>query len=260
MQTPFVGDFDQTKLVFGNLDTSNNRTKVEIYRDNTSTMRNNRLNRFTLCNDANTPMETRWPLDSVREDGNPDRRGLAIKVTDKATEAALHGLDELIVRKALENSKEWFKKVLTEDQVRDRYRPLLFKAKEDDDFMSVKIKVKCPGSDYPTVLHMRDEDGKIHKKAGRIEHLIDGAKVVPHVSASYGLWFMGGAMSFGLALQAEEIIVTPGQSADDSLSHFRSSTPLVMAAATDSAQPNLASDEPPAKSVRVELVEEDSAM
>lgn len=232
--TPHASQFDWSKLVFGAVDTSGGKTKVEVYKDSTSTARSNRLNRLNLCADAKQPMETKFRLDSVRDDGNPDRRGLMIKVTDPRTVKALEELDETIVAKAVECSKEWFGKPgkpgppLSEEVVRSRYKPLLF-TYGDDAYKCCKIKVKT-GGDYPTTLHLND-NGMHRKYGGRVEHLTQGACVVPIVSASYGIWFLGGGGGFGLSMQAEEIIVTPGNAENDDLSHFASSVPLAMAPA-----------------------------
>lgn len=225
----YVGDVKVDQLTFGSVDNSGGKTKVEIYRDNTSVAKNNRLNKMHLCRDACVPMECRYPLDSVRDDGNPLRRGLMVKVTDEATRDALRAIDRRVVMKAVESSKEWFKKQLSEEQVLARYKPILQKAKEEDDFECVKLAIKCPGSEYPTSLHLRDANGKYRKNAASINDLTYGSSVVPIVSASYGIWFMGGGSSFGVKLQAEEMIVTPGDAASDSLDHFPSSRPLEMA-------------------------------
>ena len=263
MATPYVGDMDMSKIVFGPCEIKDGKTKVEVYRDGTSTANNNKINKLALCKDAMVPMETRFSLDNVREDsGNPYRRGLGITVTDPNTIRALRALDEVIVKAAIANSKDWFKKKepLSEDAVRVRYKPLLGPLKEGDETDGVKVKVKCPGVSYPTSLHHRDVDGRHHKNGGRIEHLTRGAKVVPIVSASYGLWFMGGGTQFGLSLQAEDMIIIPGDTPDDSLGQFPTSAPLVMASKTDETVP---ADETVQKSLTVELLgaaEETGAM
>lgn len=235
MQTtppPHISHLNMAELTFGSLDSKDGKSKVEVYRDGTSTQKNNRLNRFALCLDAMKPMSLRFPLDAVREgeQGNPYRRGLTLDVADPKTVEALRALDETIIKTAVKNSVQWFKgKQLSEEQIRFRYKPILYKVKDEDTSEVCKIKVKCPGTDWPTSLHVRTDDGKHRKKGGNIEQLGYGAHVVPIVSASYGIWFMGGASgNFGLTFQAEEMIIIPGESVQDNLSQFASATPLVM--------------------------------
>lgn len=258
--TPYIGDMNIESITFGPFENRDGKTKVEVYRDASSTQRSNRLNRIALCPDAMDPFVCPFGIDNVRDDSaNPYRRGLAITITDPATLDSMRKLDEHIVASAVANSKEWFKgKTLTEADVRLRYQPILGKFREEDVTEGIKIKIKCPGSDYPTALHLRDETGQHHKTGGRIDHLTKGARVVPIVSASYGLWFMGGGSKFGLTMQAEEMIVVPGAQDSDNLSQFASSRPLEMAKRPrdddTSEEPNAKRPEP----VSVELEGEDA--
>lgn len=265
----YIGDIDMSKITFGPREDTNGKTKVEVYM-NAEQTRQNKFNRIALYRDAIEPMTTRFALDTVREDKtNLYRRGLGITVSDERTITALRALDEAIVQAAVTNSKDWFKgKMLTEEQVRLRYKPVFGKLYEADETEGVKPKVKCPGTEWPTALHLRDEDGKHHKNGGRIEHLTRGALVVPIVSASYGIWFMGGGTQFGISFQAEEMIIVPGQTAADDLSQFNSSIPLKMAekpAATDLEESRKrvlddateADEDPVVKSAKVELIGDD---
>ena len=226
----YIGDLVMSQITFGPFEDIKGKQKVEVYTKAEQT-KQNKLNRIALFRDALHPMTTRFPLDAVRDDKtNLLRRGLGITVDDDKTIKALRDLDETIVKAAVANSKEWFKgKMLTEEQVRLRYKPVFGKLYETDETEGVKPKVKCPGTEWPTALHLRDHEGKHHKNAGTLEHLTKGALVAPIVSASYGLWFMGGGTQFGISFQVEEMIIVPGQTAADDLSQFGSSAPLKMA-------------------------------
>ena len=257
----------------GPCETKDGKTKVEVYQDSTSTQRSNRLNKVALCRDAMVPMDTRFKLDTPRDDAKDQfRRGLGITVSDEMTLKAIRALDDTIVQAAVKNSKDWFKgKVLSEEQVRARYKPILGRLTESDTTEGIKVKVKCPkisgppelyvSSSIPTTILLRDEAGKHRKLDLNVEdpvvYLTRGAKVVPIVSASYGIWFMGGGSQFGLSLQAEEMIVVPGETAGDHLlSHFASSAPLEMSETVGVKRPcDAAEGEPLQKSLRVELVE-----
>lgn len=261
--TPYIGDMDMSKITFGPCETKDGKTKVEVYRDASSTARGNRINKMALCRDAVNPMTTRFPIDTPREDApNPYRRGLGITVSDPETLRALHALDDAIVKAAITNSKEWFKgKMFTEEQVRARYKPIVGPLRDGDESEGVKVKVKCPGCDYPTTLHHRDRDGRHYKNGGRVEHLTWGAMVVPIVSASYGLWFMGGGTQFGLSFQAESMIVIPGNTDDNTLDEFATSAPLIMADKKDTEVDNKVQQRLDEEVTRTELMgDEDGAM
>lgn len=198
-------------VYFAPYQSDGNRSFVDVYR-NANISKRNRVE-IRLCT-LDEPIVTKFGLDVVREGENPDRRGLALKIVNKATTEALQALDERVIQTAVDNSQQWFKKTLTRDQVEARYKPILSR-REDESFYTMKIKVKVGNSAVPTNLHLRDEDGSIRKKGGRVEHLeAPKARVVPIVSTS-SVWFMGGGSSFGLSFQAEDMIVTPGAERDD---------------------------------------------
>ena len=186
-----------------------------------------------------------------------------VRVSDPVTRKTLEDIDELVIKKAVECSKEWFGKAgkplaqpMTEAVIRDRYQPLIYYKDEGDEDMVVKIKVKT-GGDYPTTMHL-NEEGRFRKYGGKAEHLTQGACVVPVVSMSYGVWIIPGG-KFGVTMQAEEMMVTPGQSADDDLSHFASSKPIMMHAPSAPADvaPSAAVPDAGVQSLPVETGDED---
>ena len=231
-KVPHISHFDMSTICFGPVTfvgPKKEKVKINVFRDASSTSDSNRFNRVNLCCDAKQPMFTKYALDSVREDGNPDRRGLTIRVTDTVTRETLNALDEMVIKKAVESSKEWFGKAgkplpqgLSEDVVRDRYQKLVG-IKDDEPIIKVKVKT---GGLYPTTMHL-NEDGRFRKHAGKPTHITRDAAVVPIVSLSYGIWIIPGG-KFGLTMQVEEMMITPNESAADDLSHFASSTPIMM--------------------------------
>jgi hypothetical protein len=245
MPYDFLGDVDMSKVVLTPMQMVDGKPRVEICRDGTSTGRNNKLI-FNLCPDVEAPLEARYRLDAVRDDSDGSRRGLIVRVCDPDAVRALRALDDAIVAAALANCKEWFKKsAMSEEEVRFRYRPLLFKAQEEDDSLCTKFKVKC--AKYPTKLHLDEGGGRVVMDGGRLHHLEErGAKVAPIVSI-FGLWFMGGGSSFGVSMQAEEMVVVPG-TAEPMLSNFLTKRPLEVV--RDTVQES----EPDAKRVRDEPV------
>ena len=89
---------------------------------------------FQLCSDSECPLTTRYGIDSVRDGWRSaiDRRGLVLKIEEPKAVAALQQLDEVIIKTAIERSKEWFKKPLTREQVEARYKNIVSKARDDD--------------------------------------------------------------------------------------------------------------------------------
>lgn len=222
MPYPFIGDVDTEKVSFGPMTTENNRQFVLLHKDNTSTKTSNKLV-FNLCSDPRSPFACRYRLDVVREDQDGSRRGLAVKIEDEACLKALQTLDEHVIAHAKKNSKEFFKKSnMTHEEIMARYKPLVSKAQEDDEFYSIKFKVKCKG--YATTLHLLNGDTTIEENGATIEDISQpGAKVAPILSA-YQLWFMAGGATFGVSLQAEKMIVLPG-APKPALSDFCSTGP-----------------------------------
>jgi hypothetical protein len=148
-----------------------------------------------------------FQLDRVQENSDGSRRGAAISITDQDTILGLTALDNLIVAHAVANSLSWFKKQLNELEVRARYKALVSEPREDGQHPITKFKVKCTKN--PTILHRRNEDGTVTVNAGTIEDLESrGCLLVPIINV-YGIWHMGGGSTFGLHIQANEIIVTP---------------------------------------------------
>ena len=225
--TSFVGDLDLSKVhLTPMVMDSQGRKKVEIFLDNTSTKNNNRL-QFQLCPDEDEPLVTKYGLDIVRDnDRDPTRRGLMCIVENESTISSLKNLDEAVVKYAIENSKDLFKKTLNEEQVRMRYKPVIAHEKDDDTLpYLMKFKVKCTGAQVPTKIFCKTERGTtVRSNEDALANR--GSRVMPIVSA-YGLWFMAGDMQFGLSFQAENILVEPADGPSET-SVFKTKRPLVL--------------------------------
>ena len=256
-QIAHISEFVKT-MAFGPVETDpkdeKKRQKVSVFQNALSTNNSNKIHRANLCVDAREPLPCRYSLDVPHADANPDRRGLLLKVTDPVTAQALHAIDESVITKAIECSKEWFKvkgPPLSEEVIRSKYIPLIYRKDASDAFECCRVKVKTGGA-VPTTLHLVDEDGSYRKNAGKREHITETARVVPIVSLSYGIWFAGG--NFGLSLQAEEMMIYAGEAKSDDLSHFATSVPLKKAREVRE-EPALETGEvSPPKAVEVELL------
>lgn len=239
-----ITDFDFAKMHFSPMTKENGRWSVDLFKEPGSRYRPT----FCLC-DSDDPISAKFKLDSVREDGRADRRGQMVHEFAPDALLALENLDKIVIQAAVRNAKDWFGKTLTEDQVQARYRPLVNEDK------LVKFKVKCADAKVPTKLHLRDVDGVVHPNRANIGHLEEfGAKLVPIVSTP-SLWFMGSGAQFGVVMQAEDMIVTPGESVSE-VDKFPSKRGLKVAKETDEPYEG-PPYEPPSKAVKVALTEED---
>ena len=251
MPYSYIGDIDLNDIKFSKMYTSDGKMRVDI------SMKNNKKFIFQLCSDAQEPYSTRYALDQVRDDAaDKTRRGQAVLLEEEKTLKAMEQIDELVMKAAIANSADWFKSKtpLSEETIRDRYQKTVFRASSDDETGCVKFKVKVNGAKVPTRLHRTNGDGNIVEDKGRVKDLERrGGKVAP-VLSSFGLWFMGGKdpSKYGISYQAEELIVTPGETKP--LSSFASKRPFSMAASVD------ADPEEEAPSPKREKIEEDDGV
>jgi hypothetical protein len=112
-------------------------------------------------------------------------------------------LDTFILDYALTHSREMFKKDLKEEQVRDRYTPLI-KINKDDGTKSVFLKIRSPEADRPGEICKVDPTWS-HYTTGGLEDLTKGSKVVPIVR-TLGLWV---TEKFGMSFQIDKLLVEP---------------------------------------------------
>lgn len=220
MQHKKMSEFDVDSLEFSKPYSDQGKMKVDIKSKDS----NRKGMQFQLCSDFQEPYRARYPLDKVQDEpgnqGNPERRGQAICIDDDKVLSVLQKLDEKIVDFACEHSQELFKSKnpLHRDIVMSKYQPIVTsnnKRDESDAEYYMKFKVKVETAKVLTKLHLYDPSTReVRPNKASVEHLEQrDCKLAPRLSA-FGLWFMGGGSKFGLALQAEELIVTPGKDMD----------------------------------------------
>ena len=213
----FVGsaDVDFKVLHFGPKVQDSGKKRVEIFADDKSMDNKNKV-KILLNADEDVPMETRFPLDKEQPtNADPSRRGFTVKVLDEKALKALHAFDERVLEMAVLNSKEWFGKVYTADQVKLRYMPVVKKKivnGVEDDFYSMSFKVKCTGSKVPPPIMVTQ--GVTHFFGGTEEVLkCASAKINQVLVSAFSVWFMAGDQ-FGVSFQADKMLVTKGAIAD----------------------------------------------
>lgn len=245
MPYDFIGDVDIKQVVFGPFTTVDQKQRVDVFRDATS-----KKLLFNLCPNAETLFDSRYRLDTPAEGSDGSRRGLTVALNDERARQSLQMLDDRIVETAVANSKEWFKKKLSEVEVRARYKPLVFRANDDDLFACTKFKVKC--AKFPTKLHLTLPDGVRVPEGGSLDDLGQrNVKVAPILSI-FGLWFMGGGSTFGVSMQAEEILILRGDT-ENPMSNFNFTAPVVFRQMTTHVETGgEETTDPPAKRVKTE--------
>lgn len=216
MQTPIVGDCDFTRICALPMTKNNGKKRVDLFMDDTSTAPANKI-KFQLCVDETKPVLTKYGLDQVRDDGDPTRRGQVVIIDDPKDQDSLVKFDDRIVQLGVQNSKDWFGKTLTEEQVRLRYKNTI--TRDSDDAESLfKFKVKCTGAAWPTKILRRSGSDSL-APANESALAAKGAKIVAILSA-YGIYFISGDAQFGVSFQAEHILVVEEGTASNEVSAF----------------------------------------
>ena len=163
--------------------------------------------RFSLCSEG-TLLSARYTLD-MADPGKEARRGQCVWLEDEEMLANLKALEETVLRQAVEHSTTWFqtKEPLSEEVIRSRFNS--FFRSSADGRQSVKFKVKCPPSTYPTDIFLL-EDNAARGSHEALEK--PNALLRPEVTL-LNVWFMSGG-NFGLTLQAEKMSVVEGAPRD----------------------------------------------
>lgn len=149
-------------------------------------------------------------LDESKKDDGRKTLDMSIE-TDELLEN-LSILDEHNIRIAAANCKKWFKRDLSEDQIRFMYRPIV---KPDNSgkgyrpMFRTKINVKNRGNMNAKIFEIREKDGKQIEYIPRDASFVKrGARVVPIVEVG-SLWFT--THQFGMTLECTDLIVFPQQ-------------------------------------------------
>jgi hypothetical protein len=124
---------------------------------------------------------------------NP-RKNLEISVDDVELQDFFGSLDDKNVATARKNSQKWFKKELSEEQIRMLYRPIL--TKDPTGRYSPLLRVKVDPNTKIYVVHT-NEDGVPSYTPGGLDDIGQRDKCTPIVKLG-GLWFI--SQGFGLSI------------------------------------------------------------
>ena len=209
--TKFIGDIDFAELYFAPVAIDKSRKSVAMYMSAKNTTYNNRV-RFQLVEDEDSPVVSKWNVDTAVEDADPSRLKQTVllnSVVHKKTIDKLHELDKMVQEEAVKKSKEWWKKELPAEAISYKYKPLI----------AWDEKSECYAASYKVIVpHPRPELGKKYGKETPIYKISDegdavvsdhriltqGSEMTPQVS-TVGVWFMGDNQ-FGVSLRAEVLL------------------------------------------------------
>ena len=187
---PILDQLDASTLTLQPPETKNGRMSAAL-------KLNNKAPYFNLCCSRDAPVRCRYRLDSVRENEDGARRGLTVELQPSQI-AALEAFDKRVIQMVAAQSKAFFKKDLSEAEIRERYEPLV-RVRENGEKL-LKFKIKTTG--YATKLYLDQET------PAELSVLENDCEVVPILSMPL-VWVMGSR--FGVCLQAEAMIVYPSE-------------------------------------------------
>lgn len=192
-----ITDFDTNLLHWHGVNTKGKHKVVDLSFNRDSLSWDNRL-ALQLCTDEN-PLVAKWNVSPPREEDEDKTKYMLDIQCDDVLLEKLEQLDHFILDYAFNHSREMFKKDLKEDQIRDKYTPLV---KRKDGIPSVHVKVRSSDADRPAEICKIDPTWT-HYTTGSLEDLTKGSKVVPIVR-TMGLWV---SENFGMSLQVDKILV-----------------------------------------------------
>ena len=213
MPTLFLGDIDLTTLHFSPLvvDKKVGKKSVDVTVGSSVVNYANRLS-FQMCADENHPLVARWNLSTPRDDDrDKTRRTYELRLEeDSVLMNSLKQLDAIVLKKAQENAREWWKKDLSPEAVAAKFKPIvgeprLMQDGVTPDAHTVKIKVVCPPAERCSTIMRIDRPGVL--VPGAPEDLTRDAEVIPIVR-TMGIWFLGDSQ-FGMSLMSDKLIVKP---------------------------------------------------
>jgi len=139
--TQLIKDVSADMFHFHPMQTKNMQKVVDMSLDPKSASWGNRLS-VQLCNDTD-PLVAKWGVSTPREEARDDeryKRTYELNAPDDLVDL-FRQIDDMVIEKAVENARDWFKKDIGREQIVEKYKSLL-KEKDDED-PTVLLKIKC---------------------------------------------------------------------------------------------------------------------
>jgi hypothetical protein len=140
---------------------------------------------------------------------------MEVSVDDEYLQGFFRTLDAQNIDMAARNSKEWFKKDLTADQLSATlYRHSIMPDQSGRFAPLVRLKVNGPGTRRPTRIFVArpTAEGGMEYKPGTIEDCPPQSHVTPIVELG-GMWFI--SKGFGCAINCTDLLVYPAKAKDE---------------------------------------------
>jgi hypothetical protein len=160
--------------------------------------------RIQLCRDDEVQLKSPFGLNSYN-DSPSDRKNLEFSVTTPELEAFFRKVDEFALQTAKENSERWFKKSLSEEEIKSMYKPCL--TENNSGYPpTVRSKVAINNASQKTRIWKVKElpDGTREYEEGVPEDLSRNNRYIPIIAVG-GVFFM--QRIFGVSLTCTDIMV-----------------------------------------------------
>ena len=168
--------------------------------------------------------------------GNPveGRKNLELSLDDPDLLQYIQGWDAQNIRVAAQNSKEWFKKQLSEDALSETlYRHSAQPSKDGKYAPTLRVKVVPPDHKKPTNIYIvqTNSAGEETYRPGTVEEVTKDSQVMAIVEVG-GLWFV--SRGFGATFVATDLLVWPADAAEETFPfQLGTGTPAIRAATQD---------------------------
>lgn len=149
-----------------------------------------------------------YALNKPQPGENEHKFGLSVTIPrGSRQEAFCQAVDEAVLAAAQSRSEDWFKKKLSAEEVKARYKPLL-QPSTHEAYPDPKLKIKL--DDRSTTVHHMAEPPSAALPSGRLEpktiHDIAARSSVVVKVCVRPVWFMKNL--FGVSLAAKEVLLT----------------------------------------------------
>lgn len=160
-----------------------------------------------LVRDGEPLLRSPFGLNSSDEAAHVDRKMLELTIVAPDLLDFFGRLDEYIQHVAIKNCDAWFKKTLSETDIRNMYKPVL--AKRGEGCLSmVRLKVNVGDKKPVQIFRAKRMHDSLVYSHGSPEDLNKTNEYMPIISLP-GIWFMN--RQFGVSLSLSSMLVFPGK-------------------------------------------------
>ena len=167
-------------------------------------------NANSLCPPAiqlTTDNDPRLRTSGLCRHDDSSRLNLDFNIGCRSLELFFESVDEYLPKVAFENCSEWFKKTLTESEIKNMYKPLMTRANNSQNPPTVKTKLTASGANATRVWKVTGcKDGKCTYNEGSIDDITKNNSYWANISVT-GMYFL--SRQFGCTVSTTDILVFP---------------------------------------------------